>query len=149
VTGLSASSGAAGTTITVTGANFSGAAGHLAVYFGHTAATQVTVLDDSHVTAVVPGGTGSVDVTVQSGVTSSDNQNINNPVFGYGPSAVTAVDRFTYSGSTGNQPPTVAQAASASPSPVSGTTTSLSALGADDGGEASLTYTWQVITAPN
>ena len=43
VTGLSASSGAAGSTVTVTGPNFSGAAGHLQVLFGNTAATNVTV----------------------------------------------------------------------------------------------------------
>jgi polygalacturonase len=41
-----------------------------------------------------------------------------------------------------NQPPTVATPASASPSPVTGKTTSLSVLGADDGGESNLTYTW-------
>ena len=42
-----------------------------------------------------------------------------------------------------NHLPTVATAASASPSPVTGTTTSLSVLGADqDTGESSLTYSW-------
>ena len=41
-----------------------------------------------------------------------------------------------------NNPPTVASPASASPSSVTGTTTNLSVLGADDGGEANLTYTW-------
>ena len=133
VTGLSATSGAAGSTITVTGSNFSGAAGHLQVLFGTTAATNVTVLDDSHVTAVVPAGTGTVDVRVQSGVTESDTQNINNPVFGYGTSAVTSADRFTYGGTTGNQPPTVAQAASATPNPVTGTTTALSTWGPTTG----------------
>src|SRR5262249_187817 len=45
VTGLNASSGAAGSTITVTGQNFSGAAGHLQVLFGNTPATNVTVVD--------------------------------------------------------------------------------------------------------
>ena len=40
--------------------------------------------------------------------------------------------------------PTVATPASANPSPVTGTTTALSVLGADAGGEASLTYTWTV-----
>src|SRR5271157_3983945 len=148
VTGLSASSGSAGSTITVNGANFSGAAGHLQVFFGSTAATNVTVVDDSHVTAVVPAGTGMVDVTVQSGVTEPDTENINNPVFGYGTSAVTTADRFTYGGSTGNQAPTVAQPASATPNPVTATTTSLAVLGADDGGEANLAYTWQVTAAP-
>src|SRR5262249_23603292 len=62
VTGLSATSGAAGTTVTVTGQNFSGAAGNLGVLFGNTAATGVTVIDDSHVQAVVPTGTGPLDL---------------------------------------------------------------------------------------
>jgi Cadherin domain/Fibronectin type III domain len=45
-----------------------------------------------------------------------------------------------------NPPPTVATAAAASPGTVTGTgtTTALSVLGADDGGEASLTYTWSI-----
>jgi hypothetical protein len=38
--------------------------------------------------------------------------------------------------------PTLATAASATPNPVTGTTTALSVLGADDQGEAALTYTW-------
>jgi hypothetical protein len=149
VTGLSASSGAAGSTVTVTGANFSGAAGSLQVLFGNTPATNVTVLDDGHVTAVVPTGTGTVDVRMQSGVTASDAENINNPIFGYGISAVTTADRFTHGGSTGNQPPTVAQPAAATPNPVNATTTTLSVLGADDGGEANLTYTWQMTAGPS
>lgn len=41
-----------------------------------------------------------------------------------------------------NAPPTVATHASASPDPVTGTSASLSVLGADDGGEANLTYAW-------
>ena len=45
--------------------------------------------------------------------------------------------------------PTVATAASATPSPVTGTTTALSVLGADDGGEASLTYTWAATSKPS
>jgi hypothetical protein len=50
-----------------------------------------------------------------------------------------------------DQPPTVATAATAAPSPVAGTTTSLSVLGAwsGSGGQASLSYTWSVAgTAP-
>jgi hypothetical protein len=42
-----------------------------------------------------------------------------------------------------NGPPTVARAASASPTFVTGRTTQLSVLGADDGGESALTYTWE------
>ncbi len=49
---------------------------------------------------------------------------------------------------TGNAAPTVATAAAASPSTVTGTTTALSVLGADDGGEASLTYTWATTGTP-
>ena len=40
--------------------------------------------------------------------------------------------------------PTIATTAAASPSPAPGTTTDLSVLGADDGGEANLTYTWEI-----
>jgi hypothetical protein len=104
VTGLSASSGSAGTTITVIGQNFSGSAGHLSVLFGGTAATSVTYVDDSHLTAVVPTGTGTVDVQVQSGVNEVDpnnpNRNVTNPIFGYGISATSAADQFTYSSQT-------------------------------------------------
>ena len=47
-----------------------------------------------------------------------------------------------------NAPPTVAMAASATPNPVAGTGTSLSGLGADDGGEANLAYTWATTGTP-
>lgn len=50
----------------------------------------------------------------------------------------------------GDAAPTVATAAAASPSPVTGTTTALSVLGADTdgGGESNLTYTWVTTSAP-
>ncbi len=44
--------------------------------------------------------------------------------------------------------PTVAAAAAATPSPVTGKTATLSVLGADDGGEATLTYTWATLSRP-
>jgi hypothetical protein len=47
-----------------------------------------------------------------------------------------------------NQAPTVATAAKATPSPATGTTTTLSVLGADDGGEANLTYSWATTGTP-
>ena len=47
-----------------------------------------------------------------------------------------------------NGAPTVATAASASPSTVSGKTTALSVLGADDGGESNLTYSWAATSIP-
>jgi hypothetical protein len=100
VTGLSASSGPAGSTITITGQNFSGAAGHLKVTFGSAVASSVTFVDDAHITAVVPSGSGTVHVQVQSGVNATDpnnpNDNVNNPIFGYGISATSAADQFTY-----------------------------------------------------
>ncbi|HLN29925.1 MAG TPA: IPT/TIG domain-containing protein [Gemmataceae bacterium] len=104
VTALSVTSGSAGSTLAVIGQNFSGAAGHLAVFFGNTAATSVTFVDDSHISAVIPNGSGTVDVRVQAGVNETDpnnpNDNVNNPIFGYGISATSAADRFTYGNST-------------------------------------------------
>ena len=47
-----------------------------------------------------------------------------------------------------NEPPVVATPAAASPDPAAGTTTALSVLGADDGGEAALTYTWSTVGSP-
>jgi aryl-phospho-beta-D-glucosidase BglC (GH1 family) len=43
------------------------------------------------------------------------------------------------------QAPTIVTPASASQNPVEGTTTNLSVLGADNGGESNLTYTWSTI----
>jgi hypothetical protein len=106
VTGLSESAGASGDTITITGQNFSGAAGHLSVFFGTTAATSVTFVSDSEITTVVPNGTGTVNVTVQSGVDETDtlssnpDANVTAPIFGYGSSATSSADRFTYDDQT-------------------------------------------------
>ena len=47
-----------------------------------------------------------------------------------------------------NPAPTIVASAIATPSPVRGTTVSLSVLGADDGGEGSLTYAWSTIGSP-
>jgi hypothetical protein len=47
-----------------------------------------------------------------------------------------------------NAAPTVATAASATPNPVTGTSTALSVLGNDDTGEAGLTYTWSTTGTP-
>jgi hypothetical protein len=110
VTGLSSSSGSAGNTITITGQNFSGAAGHLSVFFGTTPAGSVTVISDTQLSVVVPNASGTVSVTVQSGVnetdniSSSPNANVNAPIFGYGTSATTSSDIFTYSGTVVRKP---------------------------------------------
>jgi IPT/TIG domain/FG-GAP-like repeat/FG-GAP repeat len=119
VTSLSASSGKAGSSVTINGQNFGGAAGHLQVVFGGTAAKSVTYVDDNHIVAIVPAGSGAVDVRVQSGVTTAANSsNYKSPIFGYGISSITTGDHFTY-GTTGYPPPSV-------------TTTSVT--GADAGG---------------
>ena len=47
-----------------------------------------------------------------------------------------------------NNPPTIATAAAASPNPVAANSTALSVLGADDGGETNLTYTWATTGTP-
>ena len=80
VTSLSPTSGpaAGGTLVTITGTGFTGAP---VVDFGTTAATGVTVVNSSKITAVSPAGTGVVDVTV----TTSG-----------GTSATSTADQFTY-----------------------------------------------------
>ncbi len=47
-----------------------------------------------------------------------------------------------------NAAPTLATPAAAAPATVTGTTTILSVLGADDGGESNLTYTWSTLGTP-
>ena len=69
-----------------------------------------------------PAATGSASITATSGLV-------------VGSAAVTV----------SSAPPT---AAAATPSPVTGTTTALSVLGADDGGESNLTYTWATTGTP-
>jgi hypothetical protein len=102
VTGIGSSTGDAGNTIAITGQNFSGAAGHLQVFFGASAATSIAIVSDTEVTAVVPAGTGTVNVTVQSGINDPDDvsdnpdANVNAPIFGYGTSADSSADLFTY-----------------------------------------------------
>ena len=59
--------------------------------------------------------------------------------------AVSATATVTVS----NRTPTVATPASATPGAVTGKTTNLSVLGADDGGAAALTYTWAVTSKPS
>ena len=101
VSGLSASNGVAGAALSITGKNFSGAAGHLSVFFGTNAASSVNVISDSQISVSVPPGSGTVDVKVQSGAYEPDTNdgpgaNVREPIFGYGTSALTPADKFTY-----------------------------------------------------
>jgi hypothetical protein len=101
VTNLSQSSGATGAPLTINGYNFSGAAGHISVFFGSTVASAPNVLSDSRISVAVPTGFGTADVTVQSGLYEPDTNdgpgaNVNEPIFGYGTSATNTADKFTY-----------------------------------------------------
>ncbi len=101
VTNLSQSAGSPGTPVTINGYNFSGAAGHISVFFGGTAAPAPEVLGDSQISVTVPAGSGTVNVTVQSGLYEPDTDdgpgaNVNAPIFGYGTSPTNAADDFTY-----------------------------------------------------
>jgi hypothetical protein len=110
VSGLSAGSGPTGSALTISGQNFSGAAGHISVFFGSTPANSVSVLGDSLISCTVPSGSGPVDVTVQSGtnevdsISSNPNANVNAPIFGYGTSALTSADKFTNTTPPPNDP---------------------------------------------
>jgi hypothetical protein len=81
VTGISPSSGPAtgGTSVTITGTNFTGAT---AVRFGGSNAGSFTVNSSTQITASAPAGSGTVDVTV---------------VTPGGTSATGAADQFSYS----------------------------------------------------
>jgi hypothetical protein len=61
-----------------------------------------------------------------------------------------AFDDVTYGDVPGsvNAPPTVATAALGAPNPSQGTTSQLTVLGADDGGESALVYTWAATGGP-
>ena len=76
---------AGGTSVTITGANFTGAG---AVKFGSTNATSFKVESNTSIRAVAPPGTGTVDVTV---VTSTASANAPEDRYTYNPSAPTAV----------------------------------------------------------
>ncbi|MFI9365183.1 IPT/TIG domain-containing protein, partial [Kitasatospora sp. NPDC053057] len=58
---ISPASGAAGSVVTLTGCGFSAVT---AVRFGAVAASSFTVVSDTQITATVPAGSGTVQVTV-------------------------------------------------------------------------------------
>lgn len=98
------------------------------------------VTQPSFTWSVDNGGVGSVD---------------QNGLYNAGATAGTAVIRATSGSVSGaanvtviNSAPTISTHAVANPNPVTGTTTNLSVLGADDGGEANLTYTWSTSGTP-
>ena len=96
VTALNPTQAVAGTSVTLTGRNFSGAAGRLSVWFG-TNQVAATVSDDAHVTAIAPSDSGTVDVRVQSGISNANSAaNYTSPIWGYGLSPTSSVARLTF-----------------------------------------------------
>ena len=83
VTGISPTSGstAGGTSVVITGTNFTGLSGAAAVKFGATNATSYTVNSVTQISATSPAGTGTVDITVTTAG---------------GTSATSSADQFTY-----------------------------------------------------
>ena len=61
VSGISPATGSSGESVTITGTNLTGTT---SVSFGATAATSVTAVSSTSITAMVPPGTGAVNVTV-------------------------------------------------------------------------------------
>ncbi len=100
ITTLAPSSGTAagGTSVTITGTDFTGATG---VSFGGTAASAFTVNSATSVTATAPAGTGTVDVTVTTAAGTSDTAGTGND--------------YTYIGVSGIGPASLSSASVASP----------------------------------
>jgi hypothetical protein len=96
VTNVSQTQAGAGSSITISGRNYSGAAGRLSVWFGSNQ-VPATITDDAHVIAIAPSGSGTVDVRVQSGFSNANfSANYTSPIWGYGLSVTSAVARFTF-----------------------------------------------------
>ncbi|MBX7106528.1 MAG: PQQ-dependent sugar dehydrogenase, partial [Gemmataceae bacterium] len=119
--------------------------------------TDLTTLNGSGKLAVAPqtlvkyNGTGRASIVAIA--TGPDGLYFSDFYEDTGASGATAtgsnIYRVRYVGTAGGAVPTVATAAAGTPNPVaSGTTSNLSVLGADDGGEASLTYSWGVSGSP-
>ncbi|MFN5335450.1 MAG: fasciclin domain-containing protein [Bacteroidota bacterium] len=71
ISSFTPTSGATGTTVTITGTNFTGATG---VKFGTTAATSFTLVNANTITAIVgTGSTGKISITTAGGTSSSSN----------------------------------------------------------------------------
>jgi hypothetical protein len=96
VTNLSPTQAGAGASVTISGRNYSGAAGRLSVWFGSNQ-VPATLTDDAHVTAIAPPSSGTVNVRVQSGLSNANSSaNYTSPIWGYGLSMTSSVARFTY-----------------------------------------------------
>jgi hypothetical protein len=134
VSSLSTASGstAGGTSLTIYGKNFGGAAGQIHVLFGSTEASSITIVSDSQLNVVAPShSAGTVDVVVQSGHTVT-NIDGNPEFFGYGTSARSASDEFTFAPGP-PPPPPIPPAASATPLLTGGSPDGVAAIYLPDG----------------
>ncbi len=113
VTEVYAGSGPAGTTVEVLGTGFTTAS---QVLFGTVPATSFLPVADGYLEAVVPAGSGTVDVTVKNAV---------------GTSAVTPVDRFTYT-SVSTAAPTITKVSPNSGPETGGTLVTITGTNLDD-----------------
>ena len=120
----------------------------------HVWGDDITVTPQTFTTTQTVGTTVTSTITTQGTVTVSPGAN---QVTFVANLMITLAPGFTANGMTGsgfflariNRAPTIVNVATASPNPVTGTTTNLSVLGADDGGEAALTYTWATTGTPS
>ncbi len=98
ITSFTPASGPPGTTVTITGTNFTGAT---SVSFGGVAASSFTVLNDTTITAIVAGGaSGSVSVTTAVGTATRTGFIFNQPCTNVGISSVSAGATLVCTGST-------------------------------------------------
>ncbi len=108
VTGVSPSTGSAGTVVTISGGQLDTVT---AVHFGAAAATSFTINNQNSITATAPAGSGIVDVTA------SDH---------FSTSATSLSDQFTYPSAIA---PTVTAIAPASGPPAGGTSVTITGTG--------------------
>ncbi len=119
---------------------------------------NVVTSDNSKVTLSIANNTGgatlsgTVTVAAVNGVATFSNLSINF-AGNYTLTATDTIGTGTFTVNSGafivGTPPTVATPAAATPNPITGNSTNLSVLGADAGGESSLTYTWSATTVPS
>jgi len=116
---------------------------------------NVITTDSSNVTLAVAGGPGSLSGTVtvaaSNGVATFSNiilDTAGNYTLMASDGSLTSATSSSFTVAMPHVGPTIAVNASATPSPVGGTTTNLSVLGAYGGGESVLTYTWSATAQP-
>jgi hypothetical protein len=137
-----------------------------AVYSGQNGAPATPATNESNLTAVNPGfvnapslnyqltsGSAAIDAGVNPGSINGFSLTPTNEYVAVANTEPRPVEGPLDIGAyefvpAGNQPPTVATPAAASAATVTGTMVNLSVLGADDGGEANLTYSWAVASGP-